>query len=209
MKNIKVFAITACILLGVVIFKQITKKVVRENAIDFALQGKESSVQANSVISKVDTAITQQLWFTNTQHGLAFETPKAIKEEQMQIPQGTEEYFSAVYSYSFKDSDFLLNYSVMDSHFKTYDTKAGLEGAVKNFINTADGSDVKLVFKKIQDKNCHTCSGDLMFKGVKMTVQGYSLFKKGRIFILIASGQDNELVRKKIDRVIGSIRTKT
>lgn len=207
MKNIKGFAITACILLGVVIFKQITKKSVRESVVDAALQGKDSSGQSNPSKSSVDTAITQQLWFTNTQHGLAFETPKAIKEEQMPIPQGTEEYFSAVYSYSFKDNDFLLNYSVMDSYFKTYDTKAGLEGAVKNFINTANGSDLKLAFKKVKDMNCHTCSGELTFKGVKMTVQGYSLFKEGRIFMLVATGQDGELVRKKINRVFGSIRT--
>jgi hypothetical protein len=198
------------LVLVVVITKQLFKNRIKENAISQAVNSSKSDkVQPDTAkIQKPDTAIFKQVWFTNTQHGLAFESPKAIKGGKTEIPAGTEDYFSSVYSYVLQQDNFSLNYSVMDTYFKSYDTKTALKGAVTNLMNTANATDLDLRFGTTKSKYKNsTCDGDLNYKGVKMIIRGYCLFKSGRVFIIICSGQEDKLLKKKLNRVFGSIKT--
>lgn len=79
MKNGKSILVLIGVVLLVVVIKQIIKKSVRENVISSTLKGNQ--IPNSDTVSKavIDTAVFSQIWFTNTQHGLAFETPKALQ----------------------------------------------------------------------------------------------------------------------------------
>ena len=197
----------AIIFIAIIIFKAGAKKEIRKNVIDSTLNSDQVTKPDTVYEATKDTAIFSQIWFANTQHGLSFETPKAVKGGKMEIPQGTEDYFAAAYSYILQQDNLAINYSVMDTYYKTYDTKLGLKGAINNLLNTANATDLNLEFTKQKGKyNCNTCIGNLKYRGVEMTIRGYCLFNKGRLFIIIGSGQGDGILEKKLDRIFRSIK---
>lgn len=185
------------VFIAIIIFKAGAKKDIRENAIEEAFQNAKT---------KTSVSEQEQIWFTNTQHGLVFETPKPIKEVEATIPQGTEEGYSAVYSYVLKENDMVITYNVMDTYFETYNTKIGLETAIKNLASITNSSNLELDFTKGNGEyNSHTCTGSLYFQGNRMLVRGFSLFKEGKVYVVIGTGEDKETVKRKLNRIFNSI----
>ncbi len=185
------------VFIAIIIFKAGAKKEIGERAIEEAIQ----NVKAKTSVSE-----EQQVWFTNTRYGLFFETPKPMKEMEATIPKGTEDGYSAVYSYIFNDDDIVVNHFIMDTYFKEYDTEKGLEGMIKNAANIMGSYNLSLDFEKWSDKYiAHTCRGSLFFEGDKISVRGFSLFKEGRVNIIICFGDNTKVVSNKMDRIFNSI----
>ena len=132
MKKVTKILLIAIGIIAIVIFKQVAKKEIRENAINNTLEEKTFSSTENLI----EEDVLSQNWFNNTQFGLCFETPKAMKETNIELPQGTEDYIKKVYSYKFTDNDLGINYMIMETNFTQYNTKEGLRGSVSNLINT-------------------------------------------------------------------------
>jgi len=191
-------------LIVLAIVKQSTKKEIRENAIISASE-KEISTLVNTEINE---DISTQNWFTNTQFGIAIETPKKMVETPFSIPHGTEEFISDISFYVYKDEEMAMNYMIMDTKYSQYDTKEGLRGSVSNLINTLNGTNLTVNYFDIKNNfNDKGCEGTCMYKTMRMKIRGYCLFNgKGRVYMLIASGPDNENVNNKMDRIFNSIR---
>ena len=152
--------------------------------------------------------IIDQNWFTNTQFGLSFETPKRMTETNFELPPGTDNYFKKVYSYTFSDNEIAINYMIMETNYEQYDTKEGLRGSVSNLINSSNGINLKINFYDIvNDYKDNGCEGTCMYKDLTIKIRGYCLFNgKGRVYMLVASGVQNENTNMKISRVFNSIR---
>lgn len=204
MKKIINFSLIIIGLLVFAIVKNYTKKEISENAINKALETENTSL----VRIGLEEDISTQTWFTNTQFGLAFETPKKMNETPSSIPQGTEEYISTMRFYVFKDEEIVMNYMIIDTKYSQYDTKEGLRGSVYNLINTLNGTNLNLNYYDIENNyNDIGCEGTCMYKTMRMGIRGYCLFNgKGRVYMLISSGLDNINVNKKMDRIFNSIK---
>jgi hypothetical protein len=191
-------------LMPLVIFKEISKEKINENAIENILKENKTTTLGKDSISE----ISYQDWFFNTQFGLVFETPKAMKETNMEIPQGAGDYVNRIYSYILNDGQMAINYLIMETKFKTYDTKEGLRGSVGNLINTGNGTNLNLTFFKTNSNyNDQNCEGAFYYKNLRMYVRGFCLFnEKGRVYIIIACGANDEATISKIKRVFGSIK---
>jgi len=204
MKKFISYALIIIGLIVIAIVKQNAKREIRENAINNALETEITPL----VQTRSEEDITTQTWFTNTQYGLAFETPKKITETPFSIPHGTEEYISDVTFYVYKDEEMAMNYMIMETKYNQYDTNEGLRGSVSNLINTLNGTNLNVNYFDIENKyNDQACEGTCMYKTMRMKIRGYCLFNgRGRVYMLVASGPDNENVNKKIDRIFSSLR---
>lgn len=201
MKNVRYFLIT---ILGIVII--IMYKIFRENEVSEITVESAFEVKQLTVVD-IPENISEQTWFTNTQFGLAFETPKRIMETNVALPSGTNEYVSKLYTYSMNDSVFAVNYMVMETNFNQYDAEKGLRGAVTNLINTVKGNRLTLgFFDNESGDNSKGCNGSFLYQNSRMQIQGYCLYKdSGRVYIIVAAGPQNENTESKMDRVFESI----
>jgi hypothetical protein len=195
------------IFMAIVIFKVVIKKEFSKNDFDSNFKS-DNTTNPNTMNETVNIADdTNQNWFTNTQHGLFFETPKSVKGGRMETPQGTEDYYNTVYSYTLNHENLAINYTVMDTNFDTFDTKLGLKEAINNLLNTANVNDLHLEFTIQEGKyNSHTCIGNADYKGIKIAIKGYCLFYKEHVFMIIGSGEDNEILKDKLNRIFSSIK---
>lgn len=186
------------------IVKQNAKKEIRENAINNVLETENIPLVKTGITEEIST----QTWFTNTQFGLAIETPKKMVETPFSIPRGTEEYISDITFYVYKDEEMAMNYMIMDTKYSQYDTKEGLRGSVSNLINTLNGTNLNMNYFDIENKyNDKGCEGTCMYKTMRMKIRGYCLFNgRGRVYMLIASGPDIDNINNKMDRIFNSIR---
>ena len=167
--------------IGIAVFKNITKENIKQNSIQSALDSETNKEEEN---------LTNQNWFYNTQFGLVFETPKRITETNFPLPNGLQDYINNAYSYIFQDNDIAINYLIMETKFKKYNTKEGLRGAISNLMNYANGTNLQLDFYEVTNKYEDIgCTGTCLYKDITVKIKGYCLFKKSRVYILIATGQ--------------------
>lgn len=189
----------------IIIFKFVAKKEVKEQATNELHNTQVNSPTQDTIKGKDES---NEVWFYNTQHGIAFETPKAMIEIPIDLPSGTEKYVNNAHSYTLTESGVVINWLVMETKFKKYDPKEGLRGSVTNMINNVNGSDLLLEFSEVKNKyNDIICDATFYFKQVRMRAHGYCLYKKdGTVCTIIASGDDTPNTVSKIKRVIDSIR---
>lgn len=207
MKKATNIILVAVVLIAIVIFKQITKQGIKDNAVNNTLETKSTSSN-NDNTKKINDDISNQNWFINTQFGLAVETPKKMVETPFSIPRGTEEYISDITVYVYKDNEMAMNYMIMEIKSSQYDTKVGLKGAVSNLINSLNGTNLKVDYFAIENQyNDHGCEGTCLYKSKRLKIRGYCLFnEKGRVYILVAVGPDNNIINKKMERIFNSIK---
>jgi len=191
-------------LMSFVTVKEIAKAKINENTIENILKEKKIAPLGKNSIGEV----SPQDWFFNTQFGLVFETPKAMKEINVETPDGVGDYVNRTYNYVYNDGQMAINYLIIEAKFKTYDTKEGLRGSVGNLINNRNGTNLNLTYFTTKSQyNEQDCEGTFYYKDIRMYMRGFCLFnEKGRVHILIACGANDEDTINKIKRVFGSIK---
>ncbi len=174
-------------------------------------ESNQDSLHRDSITNNSVQNIKEQLWFSNPQHGLIFETPHAINEEHFSVAQGTEDYINNGYSYSYVDKDYGVKYVVLEvnENFTSYDAKTGLNGSVSNFLNGwKDGGvqDLKLEFTDVENNyEDNFCEGAFIYMNTSFKIKGYCIFKDNKIYTLIGSGADNIITTEKLNRTFSSI----
>jgi len=180
-----------------------------------------STTKPNTQNNNANESIAEQLWFSNPQYGLSFETPHKIREEENKLSQDTKQsmnaYYKAMHSYIYNDSthtesDYAIRYMVIElkESIKEFDTQAGLRGAISNFLNgwkQGGVTQLNLQFSEVKnDYNDIMCDGTFFYMNTQMKVKGYCLFKNHIGYTLMGMGIDNKPVNEKLKRTFESIR---
>lgn len=129
-------------------------------------------------------------WVRNSLHGVSFETPEKIIEQESKIPEGYEELIMKQKTYLLKQKSLIVFFMFMDTKFVTYDKKVGLNGAIGNMVNVMRGTDLTLDYQDPDNQlDDLKCSGTFKFKNSGINVKGYVYWnKKGKTIILRSNG---------------------
>lgn len=151
----------------------------------------------------------EKKWAVNELFGIRFETPRPIKEEQVDLPAGMEHYSRGVNAYTYADREVAVNFTAIEMIGDQYDTKGGLSGAAGNLVSHMDGTMKTLDFGKVPgEQNAHTCYGTFTYDGTGAELRGYSTFDPETHMALVMIGvgpADNRETTGRINRVFKSI----
>lgn len=181
-----------------------------------ANEEEQTEAQPAPVQEKKATAAEKQAlppskneWHENEYFGLRFETPRPVKEEQVDLPDGMEFYALGVNAYTYSDREIAVNFTAIEMKSDQYDTKGGLNGAARNLVGHMEGTVKTLDFGRIPgDQDAHTCYGTFTFNDSPAELRGYATFDRETrtALVLIAAGPaHNEATSERINRIFRSI----
>lgn len=172
---------------------------------------------ANNIANKINKSYTNNVskiekskfWYKNLYFGISIETPYKLEQQDTMIPEGYEKYIKTMKNYYSDEGEVIINSLIIDSNFKEYDVKVGLEGSVNNWINTVNGTNIKLNFVEVENGlDDIVCTGSFQFNNnISGIISGYCYWNtEGKIVAIVGLGQNTMDTKIILDRMIDSIR---
>ena len=179
------------ILVGIVIFKDIGKHLVKWSFND---EKKPSKISKKWIKAKVD--------------GIEIETLGELKTIRSVKPEAQLTNVRSLNSYLSNQNGVITEVVYMDSNFDIYDIKAGLKAEAESMIKQMKGTDMSLSFAEMGSfKDRTRCEGSFKIEKIPVVFTGFCYWNsKGKAAVVLAFSDKNQESSNDLNRIVNSVK---